>query len=468
MKIKLKRGTQAQNAVYLGEAGEVTINQDTKTLHIHDGSKVGGYPVQPDEGKKLKLRGVGSYGGDNIDSALDITLTGDDGDFGGDGVGQTSVVFDNKPNLGSDDVSKAYRFKGLSKDVLIKDGVGLFGNSNYKINLTAPSGLTSDYSVSFPAKGGNVVVSDTNKDITGQVNTITLGNTSTGDGSVTVSARGYDVPNNKYGPVANTFQTTTRSQAIGINIGTLGGIVIRSRVGVNTSTAAIYAGIKSGVTGVARTSFESDTPTDFKVLNVTKLSVESSGAVVPNGNSVRFNEAAANGTNYTDVVGQASLTENNTVTLPATTGTLLTRENLATAGAAGALSSIYASSTVNAPYIAGDTVHAGLFSMSNNSVISYNDGSGSNGGAAIKSIVGIDDLGLSSVSMGFMLENREDTSGVGAGTTNFQGLVVKNSINVNNITETKVLSDGIILQAPNGSKWKLTVSDTGALTVTAV
>lgn len=112
------------------------------------------------------------------------------------------------------------------------------------------------------------------------------------------------------------------------------------------------------------------------------------------------------------------------------------------------------------------TVHADLFLMSDNSVISYSDGY-SSGGAAIKPIVGIDDLGLSSVSTGFMLENRKATSAFGVGTTNFQGLVVKNSINVNNITETKVLSDGIILQAPNGSKWKITVSNTGTLTVNA-
>ena len=468
MKIKLKRGTQAQNAVYLGEAGEVTINQETKTLHIHDGSKVGGYPVQPDEGKQLKLRGVGDYGGDTVDSGLDITLTGNDGDYGGDGVTQSSVIFNNTSNYGGDEISKAYRFKGLSKDVLIKDGIGLFGNSNYKINLTAPSGLTSDYSVSFPSFSGNVVISDTSKAISGQVNTITLGNTTTGDGSVTVSARGYDAPNSKYGPVINTVQTTVKAQAAGLNTATIGGVILRSRVGIDNSTAAIYAGSRSGLTIHARTSFESDTPTDFKVSNVIKISIDTSGAVVPNGNSIRFTEASANGTNYTDVVGQANLTENNTVTLPTTTGTLLTRENLATAGAAGALQNIHASSSLRAPYVEGNIVYANYFNMSENSVITYDDGSGSNGGAAIKPIVGIDDLGLSSVSMGFMLENREDTSGLGAGTTNFQGLVVKNSINVNNITETKVLSDGIILQAPNGSKWKLTVSNTGTLTVNAV
>ena len=464
MKIKLKRGTQAQNAVYLGEAGEVTINQETKTLHIHDGSKVGGYPVQPDEGKQLKLRGVGDYGGDPVDSALDITLTGDDGDFGGDGVGQTSVVFDNKPNLGSDDVSKAYRFKGLSKDVLIKDGVGLFGNSNYKINLTAPSGLTSDYSVSFPAKGGNVVVSDTNKDITGQVNTITLGNTSTGDGSVTVSARGYDVPNNKYGPVANTFQTTTKAQAVGLNTATLGGIILRSRIGTNVSIAAVYAGSRN----VAKTSFESDTPIDFKVSNVIKLSVETSGAVVSNGNSIRFTEASSNGTNYTDVVGQANLTENNTVTLPATTGTLVTRENLLTKNAAGALTDIHASSSLRAPYVEGNVVYADSYIMGENSIITYGNGSGSASGVVLKPIIGVDSGSSLYINNGFMIDNVEDSSGSGLLVSEFQGLVVRDGLSGSTPTETKVLADGIILQAPNGSKWKVTVSNTGTLAVTVV
>ena len=468
MKIKLKRGTQAQNAVYLGEAGEVTINQETKTLHIHDGSKVGGYPVQPDEGKQLKLRGVGDYGGDTVDSGLDITLTGNDGDYGGDVVTQSSIIFDNTSNYGGDEISKAYRFKGLARDVLIKDGVGLFSNTAYKVNLVAPAGLTTDYNVSFPLKTGNVVISDTSKAISGQVNTITLGNASTGDGFLSVSVRGYDAPSNKYGPVANTFQTTAKAKAVGINTATLGGIILRSRIGTTESTAAVYAGSRSGPTANAKTSFESDTPIDFKVSNVTKLSVESSGAVVPNGNSVRFSEESSNGTNYTDVVGQANLTANNTVTLPTTTGTLLTRENLATAGADGALQNIHASSSLRAPYVEGNIVYANYFNMSENAIITYDNGSGSNGGAAIKPIVGIDDLGLSPVSMGFMLENRADTSGIGSGTTNFQGLIVKDSIDAGNITETQVLSDGIILQAPNGSKWKITVSNTGTLAVAAV
>ena len=70
------------------------------------------------------------------------------------------------------------------------------------------------------------------------------------------------------------------------------------------------------------------------------------------------------------------------------------------------------SGTQTAPNFTGDTVHAGLFSMSDNSIISYSDGSGSNGGAVIKPIVGIDDLGLSHVSTGFILENKEDTTGM--------------------------------------------------------
>lgn len=464
MKIKLKRGTQAQNATYLGEAGEVTINQDTKTLHIHDGSKVGGYPVQPDEGKRLKLRGVGDFGGDIIDSALDITLTGDDGDYGSDAATQTSVIFNNNSTFGGDEISKAYRFKGLARDVLIKDGVGLFSNTAYKVNLVAPAGLTTNYNVSFPLKTGNVVISDSNKAVADQINSLTLGNASTGDGFLSVSVRGYDAPSNKYGPVANTFQTTTKAQAVGLNTATLGGIILRSRIGTNVSIAAIYAGSRSG----AKTSFESDTPIDFKVSNVIKLSVETSGAVVSNGNSIRFTEESSNGTNYTDVVGQANLTENNTVTLPATTGTLVTRENLLTKNAAGALTDIHASSSLRAPYVGGNIVSADLFNMGENSIISYRDGSGSDGGAAIKPLVGIDDLGMSYLAKGFVIENIADTSGIGAGTTDFHGLVVKDSVNVNNTVETKVLSDGIILQAPNGSKWKVTVSNTGTLAVTVV
>ena len=464
MKIKLKRGTQAQNATYLGEAGEVTINQDTKTLHIHDGSKVGGYPVQPSEGKELKLRGVGDFGGDPVDAALDITLTGDDSDFGSEGVSQVSVVFNNKSNFGGDDVSKAYRFKGLARDVLIKDGVGLFSNTAYKVNLVAPAGLTTDYNVSFPLKTGNVVISESNKAVADQINSLTLGNASTGDGFLSVSMRGYDVPSNKYGPVAKTFQTTAKGQAVGINTATLGGIVLRSRIGVSESTAAIYAGARS----VARTSFESDTPIDFKVSNVIKLSVETSGAVVSNGNSIRFTEASSNGTNYTDVVGQANLTENNTVTLPATTGTLVTRENLLTKNAAGALTDIHASSSLRAPYVEGNVVYADSYIMGENSIITYDNGSGSTAGVVLKPIIGVDSGSSLHINNGFMIDNVEDSSGSGLLVSEFQGLVVRDGLSGSTPTETKVLADGIILQAPNGSKWKVTVSNTGTLAVTAV
>lgn len=125
------------------------------------------------------------------------------------------------------------------------------------------------------------------------------------------------------------------------------------------------------------------------------------------------------------------------------------------------------SGTQTAPNFTGNIVSADLFNMGENSIISYRDGSGSYGGAAIKPLVGIDDLGMSYLAKGFVIENIADTSGIGAGTTDFHGLVVKDSVDVNNTVETKVLSDGIILQAPNGSKWKLTVSNTGTLTVNA-
>jgi len=44
-KLRLKRGTTAQNAAYLGAEGEVTYDTQAKSLVIHDGVTTGGIPV---------------------------------------------------------------------------------------------------------------------------------------------------------------------------------------------------------------------------------------------------------------------------------------------------------------------------------------------------------------------------------------------------------------------------------------
>ena len=42
--LQLRRGTQAQIAVFTGAQGEATPAVDTMRLHIHDGATAGGWP----------------------------------------------------------------------------------------------------------------------------------------------------------------------------------------------------------------------------------------------------------------------------------------------------------------------------------------------------------------------------------------------------------------------------------------
>lgn len=45
--LKLRRGTAAQNNSFTGAAGEITIDNDTKNIRIHDGSSAGGRIIRP-------------------------------------------------------------------------------------------------------------------------------------------------------------------------------------------------------------------------------------------------------------------------------------------------------------------------------------------------------------------------------------------------------------------------------------
>jgi len=45
LSVQLRRGTQAQNDVFIGRAGELIYTTDTKDLFVHDGSTAGGTPV---------------------------------------------------------------------------------------------------------------------------------------------------------------------------------------------------------------------------------------------------------------------------------------------------------------------------------------------------------------------------------------------------------------------------------------
>ena len=43
--VKRRRGTAAEHAVFIGAAGEITVNTTNNTLHVHDGTTVGGFEI---------------------------------------------------------------------------------------------------------------------------------------------------------------------------------------------------------------------------------------------------------------------------------------------------------------------------------------------------------------------------------------------------------------------------------------
>ncbi len=45
VQLQLRRGTESENAAFVGAQGELTYSTDTKSMHIHDGETVGGFPV---------------------------------------------------------------------------------------------------------------------------------------------------------------------------------------------------------------------------------------------------------------------------------------------------------------------------------------------------------------------------------------------------------------------------------------
>ena len=45
LSVQLRRGTSAQNAAFIGRAGELIYTTDTKDLFVHDGTNAGGTPV---------------------------------------------------------------------------------------------------------------------------------------------------------------------------------------------------------------------------------------------------------------------------------------------------------------------------------------------------------------------------------------------------------------------------------------
>jgi hypothetical protein len=64
IEVQIRRGTNAENAEFTGQEGEIVYTTDTKDLFVHDGSTVGGIAV-----------GAGAYTHPNHTG--EVTSTGD-------------------------------------------------------------------------------------------------------------------------------------------------------------------------------------------------------------------------------------------------------------------------------------------------------------------------------------------------------------------------------------------------------
>ena len=71
--LQIRRGTTAQNDKFTGLAGEISFDTDAKTLRVHDGVKLGGYPLM-----RADADVSGAPGGDTSAPAFDINTVPDE------------------------------------------------------------------------------------------------------------------------------------------------------------------------------------------------------------------------------------------------------------------------------------------------------------------------------------------------------------------------------------------------------
>lgn len=69
--VKWRGGNTLEHSTFTGAAKEITVDTDKKTLVVHDGSTVGGFPLAKEEYVDTKLEGVSSDFYGSIDPSLD-------------------------------------------------------------------------------------------------------------------------------------------------------------------------------------------------------------------------------------------------------------------------------------------------------------------------------------------------------------------------------------------------------------
>lgn len=172
-RVQFRRGTNAEHLNFTGAVGELTVNTDNKSVHVHDGNLVGGYEL-------LRRDFTNSIGGtingnvyisgflsvsSFVQFGSDLTVTGS--------VGISSDVSISK-NLGVGHSLTVSGFVGFSSDLTVTKTVGIGSN----VTIGGNTDITGRVSIGNSIFVGNVAGIASNTTIGGSVGigyTLTVG-----------------------------------------------------------------------------------------------------------------------------------------------------------------------------------------------------------------------------------------------------------------------------------------------------
>ena len=214
--VQFRRGSQSANSNYTGAAGEITINQDYGTIHVHDGSVAGGNvlvardSVQTLTNKTLATTSIAG----NLVPTANLTYN----------LGSASAWFNNSYTVSSQakyaDLAEKY-----SPDADYKEGtVVVFGGDKEVTTTTkdhdpAVAGVVS----TKPAYLMNADTAGVAVAMTGRVPCRVQGPVTKGDAVVTSNTPGVarQIDNSKFVPgciIGKSLETITTTDIVTIEV----------------------------------------------------------------------------------------------------------------------------------------------------------------------------------------------------------------------------------------------------------
>lgn len=75
IEVQIRRGTNAENAAFTGQEGEIVYTTDTKDLYVHDGSTAGGTLVSGSPGDITAVTAGSGLSGGGTAGAVTLELS---------------------------------------------------------------------------------------------------------------------------------------------------------------------------------------------------------------------------------------------------------------------------------------------------------------------------------------------------------------------------------------------------------